>query len=92
MNMQALRSIRLRLTLWYVVLLAVILAGFSAGIYLTLRHNLYGNLDDSLTTRANDLMPLVSYDGARPRCHQTCRPAALTWESSSSVSTTPLAR
>ena len=64
--MQALRSIRLRLTLWYVVLLAVILAGFSAGIYLTLRHNLYGNLDDSLTTRANDLMPLVSYDGARP--------------------------
>jgi heavy metal sensor kinase len=63
---QNLRSIRLRLTLWYVLLLAVILAGFSAGIYLTLRHNLYGNLDDSLATRANDLMPLVSYDGTSP--------------------------
>jgi len=65
-----LRSIRLRLTLWYVLLLAIILAGFSAGIYLTLRHNLYANLDDSLQTRANDLMPLVSYDGARPTLAQ----------------------
>lgn len=64
--MQVLRSIRLRLTLWYVMLLAIILAGFSAGVYFTLRHDLYGNLDDSLETRANDLMPLVSYDGARP--------------------------
>ena len=68
--MLGLRSIRLRLTLWYVLLLAIILAGFSAGIYLTLRHNLYANLDDSLQTRANDLMPLVSYDGARPTLAQ----------------------
>jgi heavy metal sensor kinase len=61
-----LRSIRLRLTLWYVVLLAIILAAFSAGIYLTLRHNLYADLDDSLETRANDLVPLISQVGARP--------------------------
>jgi len=61
-----LRSIRLRLTLWYVLLLAIILAAFSAGIYLTLRHNLYANLDDSLEARANDLMPLISQEGARP--------------------------
>jgi heavy metal sensor kinase len=60
------RSIRLRLTLWYVLLLAVILAGFSAGIYVTLRHNLYSNLDDSLQTRSADLLPLVRYDGAAP--------------------------
>jgi heavy metal sensor kinase len=59
-------SIRLRLTLWYVLLLAIILAGFSAGIYLTLRHNLYANLNDSLETRANDLVPLISQEGARP--------------------------
>ena len=64
------RSIRLRLTLWYVILLAIILAGFSTGIYLTLRHNLYGNLDDSLQARANDLLPLVSDDGARPTLSQ----------------------
>lgn len=64
--MLGLRSVRLRLTLWYVLLLAIILAGFSAGIYLTLRHNLYANLDDSLETRIHDLLPLVRYDGASP--------------------------
>jgi heavy metal sensor kinase len=61
-----LRSIRLRLTLWYVLLLAIILAAFSAGIYVTLRHNLYANLDDSLQTRANDLLPLVRFEGDGP--------------------------
>ena len=68
--MQVFRSIRLRLTLWYVLLLAIILAGFSAGIYLTLRHNLYANLDDSLETRANDLLPLVSHEEAGPTLSQ----------------------
>jgi len=60
-----LRSIRFRLTLWYIILLALILAAFSAGIYLTLRHNLYANLDDSIAARADDLLALVSYDGTR---------------------------
>ena len=64
--MLTLRSIRLRLTLWYVLLLAVILAAFSTGIYLTLRQNLYGNLDDSIETRANDLLAVMRYDGERP--------------------------
>jgi heavy metal sensor kinase len=61
-----LRSIRFRLTLWYVLLLAIILAGFSAGIYVTLRHNLYTNLDDSLQTRVADLLPLIRFEGDRP--------------------------
>ena len=61
-----LRSVRLRLTLWYVFLLAVILAAFSAGIYLTLRHNLYDNLDDSIQNRANVLLDIVRYEGNRP--------------------------
>ena len=61
-----LRSIRLRLTLWYVLLIAIILACFSAGIYLTLRHSLYANLNDSLEARTNDLLPLVRYEGTRP--------------------------
>lgn len=64
--MPALRSVRLRLTLWYVLLLAIILAAFSAGIYLTLRHNLYDNLDDSIQNRANILLDVMGYEGSRP--------------------------
>ena len=44
-------SIRLRLTLWYVLLLAVILAVFIASVYFVLSHNLYNNLDESVTSR-----------------------------------------
>lgn len=66
MTVLVLRSIRLRLTLWYVLLLAIILAAFSAGIYLTLRHNLYDNLDDSIQNRANVLLDIVRYEGNRP--------------------------
>ena len=66
MTVLPLRSIRLRLTLWYVVLLAVILAAFSAGICLTLRHSLYDNLDDSIQNRANVLLDIVRYEGSRP--------------------------
>jgi heavy metal sensor kinase len=62
----ALRSVRLRLTFWYVLLLAIILAAFSAGIYLTLRHNLYANLDDSIQNRANIFLDIVRYEGDRP--------------------------
>jgi heavy metal sensor kinase len=58
--------IRLRLTLWYVILLAVTLAAFSAGVYLLLRHALYQNLDDSLQSRAGALLSAVQYEGARP--------------------------
>ena len=66
MTVLVLRSIRLRLTLWYVFLLALILAAFSAGIYLTLRHNLYDNLDDSIQNRANVLLDIVRYEGNQP--------------------------
>ncbi len=46
--MRLLRPIRVRLTLWYVLLLAITLAAFSAGVYFALRQSLYSNLDDSL--------------------------------------------
>jgi heavy metal sensor kinase len=62
----AIRSLRLRLTLWYVLLLAVILAGFSAGIYLTLRHNLNDSLDDSIRNRANVLLDVLRYEDGGP--------------------------
>jgi heavy metal sensor kinase len=64
--MLAPRSIRLRLTLWYVLLLAIILAAFSAGVYLTLRQNLYDSLDDSIRDRCNVLLGIVQYEGGRP--------------------------
>jgi len=73
------RSLRLRLTLWYILLLAVILAVFSAGIYLTLRHNLYANLDDSLEARSEDLLTVVQFAGGRPTLAATlpARPSEL---------------
>ena len=64
--MSLFRSIRVRLTLWYVLLLAIILAAFSFGVYFTLRHNLYANLDDSIDTRVGDLLTSVRYEDARP--------------------------
>jgi heavy metal sensor kinase len=59
-----LRSIRVRLTLWYVLLLAVTLAVFSGGVYFALRERLYGNLDDSLDSRAEIVAGVVVQDGA----------------------------
>jgi heavy metal sensor kinase len=53
------RSIRFRLTLWYIVLLAVILAAFCVAIYFMMRNSLYENLDDSLEERAEELAPFV---------------------------------
>ncbi len=64
--MGILRSLRFRLTLWYVLLLAVILAGFSAGVYLALRQRLYENLDDSLQNRASVLLGAIQYQDGRP--------------------------
>ena len=59
-------SIRVRLTLWYVLLLAVILALFSAGVYVALRHTLYNNLDGSLKSNATAFLDIIQYDGDGP--------------------------
>ena len=58
--------IRLRLTLWYVLLIAVILAAFSAGVYLVLRQALYQNLNESVQNRASALLNIIQYEGDRP--------------------------
>jgi heavy metal sensor kinase len=57
------RSIRFRLTLWFVLLLAITLAIFSAAVYLALRENLNSNLNDSLESRAEIITNLVSRGG-----------------------------
>jgi heavy metal sensor kinase len=49
------RTIRARLTLWYVALLALILFAFSGALYFLLAHGLYQQLDDSLTLNAHQL-------------------------------------
>jgi heavy metal sensor kinase len=57
--------IRLRLTLWYVILLGIILAVFIAGVYLMLRQSLYYNLDESMLNRANALLSVIQYEEDR---------------------------
>jgi heavy metal sensor kinase len=53
----AIRSIRL---------LAIALAAFGAGIYLTLRHNLSDGLNDTVRNRSNLLADVVRYENGRP--------------------------
>ena len=59
-------SIRLRLTLWYVGLLAVILAAFGAGVYFTLRQVLHHNLDESIEAQASTVLATIRFDDGRP--------------------------
>ena len=61
-----LRSVRVRITLWYVLLLAVVLAAFCIGVYLVLRQSLYSNLDDTIANRAGTFQGLLEFDGATP--------------------------
>jgi heavy metal sensor kinase len=58
--------IRVRLTAWYVLLLAVILAAFGTGVYLLMRHSLYQNLEESIENRAAALAETVQIIGGQP--------------------------
>jgi heavy metal sensor kinase len=53
--MSFIRSIKFRFTLWYLLVLAVLLIALSAGIYYYLSRSLYQNLDDSLELRSTQL-------------------------------------
>ena len=59
-------SIRTRLVLWYVVLLAAVLAAFGAGVYVLMRHRMYDNLNESVEERALSLAAAVQYEEGRP--------------------------
>jgi len=56
--MSFIRSIKFRFTLWYLLVLAVLLTALSAGVYFYLSRSLYQSLDDSLELRSTQL---VSY-------------------------------
>ena len=59
-------SIRLRLTLWYVLVLAAVLAVFSTSVYLVLRRALYNNLNESIQVQSAALLGAIQYEGDRP--------------------------
>jgi heavy metal sensor kinase len=53
--MSFIHSIKFRFTLWYLLVLVVLLTALSAGIYFYLSRSLYQNLDDSLELRSTQL-------------------------------------
>ena len=53
-------SIRLRLTFWYVSLLAVMLALFSSFIYVLFERNLTEEIDNSLNDRATEMIRVLA--------------------------------
>jgi heavy metal sensor kinase len=63
--MKILGTIKLRLTLWYLVSIVAMLAIFGTFGYYLLSRSLYRNLDESLRTRVIELKGSIKYDGAR---------------------------
>ncbi|MHB8645282.1 MAG: sensor histidine kinase [Thermomicrobiales bacterium] len=59
------QSLRLRLTLWYVALLAAILLAFSGILSVRLNTTLHDNLDDTLRNRADLLIGTITSDNGR---------------------------
>ena len=59
-------SIRIRLTIWFVLLLALVLAAFGSGVYLLMRHSLYQSLEESIESHAGTLFELVQFEEGRP--------------------------
>lgn len=55
-------SIRVRLTLWYVLLLAIVLAVFGGAVFLSLRHVLYSNLDASIQSSADAILGTIQLE------------------------------
>jgi heavy metal sensor kinase len=53
-------SIRWKLTLWYGVVLGLVLAGFSAAVYFTLRRHLLQRVDQGLAEELSDVLYEVS--------------------------------
>jgi heavy metal sensor kinase len=54
--MSFIHSIKFRFTIWYLLVLAVLLTALSAGVYFYLSRSLYQNLDDSLELRSTQLV------------------------------------
>ncbi len=59
------KSIRVRLTVWYMLTVGVLLVAFGGVAYYLLAKNLYRNLDDSLRARVMELKGTMKFDGDR---------------------------
>ena len=60
------QTIRLRLTLWYLLLLTLILLGFSVFLYTSLRRNLHIGMDRALEDEVPQLIDALDLDEKRP--------------------------
>ncbi len=60
------RGIRLRLTLWYLLVLAVVLALFGGGVYFALRESLDDGLEVSIRSRSDALLSVIQLDNGNP--------------------------
>jgi len=56
------QSIRVRLTLWYSLILALSLSLFGGGAYLAMRHSIYATLDAELRQRLEGVRGIISED------------------------------
>ena len=64
--MSFIHSIKFRFTLWYIVVLVILLVSLSIGVYFYLSRSLYQNLDYSLQSRAHQLEDIrMIYDSIR---------------------------
>jgi heavy metal sensor kinase len=68
--MSNLKSIKFRLTLWYLAAIVVLLVIFGTVSYYLLSKNLYRNLDESLRTRVIELQGSIKIDGRRVQFEQ----------------------
>ena len=57
------KSIKFRLTVWYLVVITVLLVVFGTVAYYLLRNNLFRNLDKQLQARAQDLQRTMRIEG-----------------------------
>ena len=56
--MSFIHSIKFRFTIWYLIVLTLLIGALSAGVYFYLSHNLHQNLDRSLELRATQLQTI----------------------------------
>jgi heavy metal sensor kinase len=60
------RGIRVRLTLWYLLVLAVVLALFGGGVYFALRESLDDGLEASVWSRSDALLSVIQLEADGP--------------------------
>ncbi|MBP1769323.1 MAG: hypothetical protein H6P97_203, partial [Candidatus Aminicenantes bacterium] len=68
--MSVLKSIKFRLTLWYLIAIVILLVVFGTVAYYLLSKNLYRNLDESLRARVIELEGSIKIEGGRVEFEQ----------------------